>query len=104
MLEPLEESDWRIFRISMREMQDADLAQFARELYREMRQRQELESSLTRLFLSSLSTSDLQHAAAEILKERAARLNDVRRLRQLSRSTMPPKAARPRRPVKRKRF
>ena len=94
------ECDWRVLRILLGDSNDAELTQLARELYREMRQRQELESSLTRLFFSSLSTSDLQHAATEILKERAARIDDLRRLRQLSCST-PPKIPKRQRRAKR---
>jgi hypothetical protein len=90
MVEPLDDSGWRAFRLFMLSLPDEDFKNIANQLRLERRHRETCESSVTRLFFSSLSADDLKRADAEICGERAARLNELRLLRSLS---VLPKAA-----------
>ena len=78
MFEPVDDNGWRRFRILMKGFQDAELKVIAQHLKREMKYRQDCDSSLTRLFFSSLSVPDLERAAAELRHERNTRLEVLR--------------------------
>ena len=66
MLEPLNDTEWRVFRLLMRDLPDGELESIEQQLQREMVQREECDSSWARLFFTSLSAVDLQRADAEI--------------------------------------
>src|ERR1035438_5542090 len=89
MLEPLEASGWRAFRLLLMALPDPEIQAVEQHLQREMTHRQECESSWARLFFSSLSAVDLQRADAEIRYECSERVEMLRKLEMESQSGMP---------------
>ena len=100
MLEPLDPSDWWLFRLLMMELPDPELEIVEQQLQREVLHRQECDNSLVRLFFSSLSAVDLQRADAEIRYEHGERLEILRKLKLQSQSAMPSQCKKPRRNAK----
>ena len=87
MLEPLNDSEWRVFRLLIRDLPERELEAVEQQLQREMQHRQECNSNWARLFFTSLSAVDLQRADAEVRYqrgERAEMLRTVERQAQLS--------------------
>ena len=75
--EPLESHAWRVFRIFLSQLEDAELETVSRQLHHERAARQERDHDATRLLFSSLSGSDLEMAGGEILTEQRARVEDL---------------------------
>jgi hypothetical protein len=63
MLEPLTDTEWRVFRLLIRDLPERELEAVEQQLQREMTHRQESDTSWARLFFTSLSSVDLQRAA-----------------------------------------
>ena len=68
MLEPLNDTEWRVFRLLIRDLPDRELEAVEQQLQREMIHRQECDSSWARLFFTSLSAVDLQRAGSPPLR------------------------------------
>ena len=89
MLEPLQDGDWRAFRLLLMTLSDPELQVLNQQLQREMVHRQECDRSVTQLFFTSLSSLDLQRVDAEIRYEVEGRLEILRKLEEQSRSRPP---------------
>ena len=85
MLEPLNDSEWRVFRLLIRDLPDRELEAIGEQLQREMVHRQECDSSWARLLFTSLSAVDLQRADAEIRYQRSERVEILQMLEEQSR-------------------
>jgi hypothetical protein len=55
----LDFAEWRVSRLFLADLKDADLVRIGRQLRREVAARQERDSDFTRLFFSSLQAADL---------------------------------------------
>ena len=100
MLEPLNDSEWRVFRLLTRDLSEGELEAIEQQLQREMAHRQECESSWARLFFTSLSAIDLQRADAEIRSQRNERVEILQTLERQSRLKLAAVRQKPRRKSK----
>ena len=73
-------AQWRSFRLFLLELEEQSLDRVYLHLKREMAARRERENDITRLFFSSLGSSDLEMAQQTILGERRARAKDRKTL------------------------
>lgn len=82
MSEPelLDPAQWRSFRLFLLELDDAEFDRVYLHVKRELAARRERDNDITRLFLSSLTTSDLETAQQSIRAERCARAQDRKTL------------------------
>ena len=103
MLELLNDSEWRVFRLLIRDLPDRELEAVEQQLQREMIHRQECDSSWARLFFTSLSAVDLQRADAEVRYERGERVEMLRTVQQQSQLTVASPRKKPGRKTKRQR-
>ena len=69
---------WRLFRLFLSDLSDAELAGVEEQLTRERAARRERENSIVRLFYSAMCTSDLETAAEQLRAERLGRAEDQR--------------------------
>ena len=76
--ESLDAARWRSFILSVVLLEDADLQCTFEQLQAEITAREEQERHIMRLFFSSLVTADLERTREEILREQAARVEDLR--------------------------
>src|SRR5260370_18268162 len=74
MLEPLNGSEWRVFRLLIRDLPDCELEAVEQQLQREMIHRQDCDISWAPLLFTSLSAVVLQHADAEVHYEPGERV------------------------------
>ena len=84
MLEPLNDTEWRVFRLLIRDLPERELEAVEQQLQREMQHRHECNSSWARLFFTSLSAVDLQRADAEVRYERGERVEMLRTVQRQS--------------------
>src|SRR2546429_4168013 len=84
MLEPLNDTEWRVFRLLIRDLPDRELEAVEQQLQRELIHRHECDSSWARLLFTSLSAVDLQRADAEGRYERGGRVGMLRTPQQQS--------------------
>ena len=76
--ETLNDVDWRIFRLFLSEINDAELDGAYEQLQRELACREERQSHALRLLFGTMPAGDLQRAGQEIVGEQAARTEDRR--------------------------
>jgi len=79
-LELLDRAQWRSFRMFLLELDNAEFRRVYLQVQRELAARRERDSNITRLFFSSLTTSDLEKAQLTIRAERCARAQDRKTL------------------------
>ena len=103
MLELLNDSEWRVFRLLIRDLPDRELEAVEQQLQREMIHRQECDSSWARLFFTSLSAVDLQRADAEVRYERGERVEMLRTVQRQSHCSVASPRKKPGRKTKRQR-
>jgi hypothetical protein len=80
--ELLEREHWRIFRLLLCDLSDAELGEVEEQLRKERAARRERENSIVRLFYSAMCASDLETAAEQLRGERLGRAEDQRLARQ----------------------
>ena len=83
-LELLDGAQWRSFRLFLVELEEQALDRVYLHVKREMAARREREYDITRLFFSSLGSSDLETAQQTIQAERRARTQDRKTLVRLA--------------------
>src|ERR1035438_4766517 len=78
--EALESGHWRVFRLFLVSLEDQDVKQVQEQLEKEQQARRDCEQSIARLFLSSLTASDLELARQAIRNEHVGRAQQRRPL------------------------
>ena len=74
----LNDSEWRVFRLFLVDLHDAELNHVQRQMQRENAARRDREIDSARLFFTSLHLLDLGLANEAIRTERRARIDDRR--------------------------
>jgi len=76
--ETLSDSDWRVLRLFLMQMNDGEVDGAYGQLHRELACREERQANILRLLFSTMAAADLERAEQEIRCEEAARVEERR--------------------------